>query len=223
MDEDEFARRFFVTDLSDVAGDGDAEGASGGRARRRMGRHPAMMVAVMVASVLMMFMFREDASYWLAGRGAAAGPADLGDSVQWRDAFQADPNHRPAAFVHNRYVRVAGLTAYRTEATADRQAFLKIAFVPLYVHLKDEPPTRASDNLVHLSVSGRLVDLTRTDRYEGVRRFYAESFGLPTRRAWMLVVQDRPGDHWWAAALEVVFGAFIAINGAMLVRFLRDR
>lgn len=229
MDDDAFAKKFFATDLSDVPSpvdeDGEADGGAPAARAGRRGRHPAMMVAVIVASAVLQFLFWEDTAYWLSGRGgaAAAGPADLGDSMRWRDTFRGDPTHVPAEFTHNRWVQVAGLTAFRTEAAEDSQAFLKIAYVPLYVHLRDEAPAKPTDNLVHLTVSGRLLDLTRTNRYSGVQRFYAESFGLPTRKAWMLVAQDRPDAYWWAAAMQLVFATFILVNGYLLVRALRER
>ncbi len=232
MDEDEFARRFFEQDLSDIPQSGSAqaeeESDSGAGAAtgppRRTGRHPAMMVAVMVFSALLSWMFWDDTAYWLSGQGsgeAAAGPVDIGDSVQWRAQFQSDPTFAPDALRHNRYIRVGGLTAFRTEAAAKQQAFLKIAYLPIYVHLQNEPPSRPTDHLVHLTVSGRLIDMSRTGRYRGVQRFYAEQFGLPTRSAFMMVAEDKPANYWWSPLLQGLFGAFILANGAMLVRTLR--
>ena len=223
MDEDEFARRFFEQDLSDLPGPDSA--SDGGGAPARTGRHPAMMVAVMVFSALLMWMFWEDTAYWLSGRGdgpAAAGPVDIGDSAQWKRDFERDPTFAPPTLRHNSYVRVAGLTAYRTEAAKSREAFLKIVFLPLYVQLMDEAPSRPTDHLVHLTVSGRLLDLTRTARYRGVQHFYAENFGLPTRTAFALVAEDKPEHYWWAPLLQALFLTFIGINGTLLVRALRE-
>lgn len=224
MDEDEFARRFFEQDLSDLPaadGDSDAEAAPSGP----RSRHPAVMVAVMVFSALLMWMFWEDTAYFLSGKWggeAVGGPVDIGDSVQWRAEFQNNPTYAPEQLRHNRYIRVGGLTAFRTEAAKKQEAFLKIAYLPIYVHLKDEPPSKPTDHLVHLTVSGRLLDLTRTGRYRGVQRFYAEQFGLPTRSAFMLVAEDKPAHYWWAPLLQGLFGLFIVANGAMLVRSLRQ-
>lgn len=223
MEEDEFARRFFEQDLSDLPADSAPDEAV---PAGPSGRHPAVMVAVMVFSILLIWMFQEDSAYWMSGqRGgeAAAGPVDIGDSVQWRGQFQKDPTYAPDELRNNRYIRVRGLTAFRTEAAEKQQAFLKIAFLPVYVHLKNEPPAKPSDHLVHLTVSGRLLDLTRTGRYRGVQRFYAEQFGLQTRSAFMLVAEDKPSAYWWSPLLQGLFGLFIIVNGVMLVRTLRER
>jgi len=204
MADDEFARRFFETDLSDLEPE-----------RPRQGRHPVLMVAVMVFSVILMWMFKEDTTYFLKQRGE---PQDLGDTVQWRRHFQNNPEHVPEGLVHNSYVRIGGLTAFRTESESANQAFLKLAYVPVYVHLKDEKPARPTDNLVHLTVSGRLLDLTRTGQYRGVQRFYAEQFDLPTQRAFMLVAEDKPETYWWALLLQGLFVVFLLFNGGLLVR-----
>ena len=209
MSEDEYARRFFETDLSDL-GQKQEE--------RRRGRHPALMVAVMVFSMVLMWMFKEDTLYFLQQE---AEPQDLGDTMQWRRHFRSNPEHVPETLSHNAYVRVAGLTAFRTESESERQAYLKLAYVPLYVHLKDEKPSRPTDHFVHLTVSGRLLDLTRTGRYLSVQRFYAEQFDLPTRRAFMLVAEDTPGSYWWTLLLQAVFAVFFLVNGTLLVRALR--
>ena len=204
MSEDEFTRRFFETDLADLP--------SG-----PTGRHPALMVAVMVFSAALMWLFWEDTRYWLE----APKPVDIGDTIQWRRHHQNNAAYSPDGLRHNSYVRVAGLTTFRTEATGARQAFLKMSYVPILVHLRDEAPSERTDMLVHLTVSGRLLDLTRTSRYSGVQRFYAERFGVPTRRAYMLVAEDRPGSYWWTLALQALFGSFILANGVMLARSLR--
>lgn len=208
MSDDEFARRFFETDLSDLP-----------KPPRRQGRHPVLMVAVMVFSAILMWMFAGDTRYFLRERGE---PHDLGDTMQYRRQFQMDAEHVPEGLQHDDYVRIAGLTAFRTESEKREQAFLKLAYVPVYVHLRNEKPARRSDNLVHLTVSGRLLDLTHTSQYAGVQRFYAEQFDLPTRRAFMLVAEDKPGSYWWTLPLQGLFVIFILINGVLLVRSIRS-
>jgi len=208
MDDDEFARRFFETDLSDLP-----------QPTRHEGRHPVLMVAVMVFSAILMWMFAGDTRYFLFERGE---PHDLGDTMVHRKAHQLDPAHVPDGLQNDDYVRIRGLTAFRTESDKRDQAFLKMAYVPVYVHLRDDKPGKPSDHLVHLTVSGRLLDLTHTSRYLGVQRFYSEQFDLPTRRAFMLVAEDKPGSYWWTIPLQGLFILFILFNGWLLVRTLRS-
>jgi len=204
MSEDEFARQFFETDLSDLPAP-------------RRGRHPILMVAVMVFSVVLMWLFHEEAFYFFEAKA----PTDLGDTMRFRADHRVNPAHRPPSFVHNTYVRLAGLTAFRTESESSNDVFLKLAYVPVYVHMKETGPRRPSDSLVHLTVSGRLLDLRRSQDYRSVQRFYAQRFDLPTKSGFMLVAEAKPKSFWWALPLQGLFLLFIVINGAMLVRTFR--
>lgn len=178
------------------------------------GRHPVLTVAVMVFSAVLMWMFAEEARYSML----PPEPIELGDTAQYRDASRKNPAHRPPEFVHNQFVRVSGLTTLRTESAKSNQAFLKLTFVPVYVHLKNEQPSRASGQLVHLTVTGRLLDMSRTHNYRSIQHFYAKSFDLPTARAFMVVAGDKPKSFWWAVPLECLFMAFIFLNGRRLWR-----
>lgn len=223
MDEDEFARRFFEQDLSDLPTSESVQSSGAPKGRSR--RHPVMMVAVILFSCGLIWMFQEDSAFWFLGqwRGEAAeGPVDIGDSMKWRRQFQKDRTFAPEELRHNRYIRVAGLTAFRTEAADSQQAFLKIAYLPIYVHLKNEKREKPTDHFVHLTVSGRLLDMRRTTQYRGVQRHYAEAFGLPMRDAFMLVAEEKPSEFWWSPLLQALFCAFILVNGVLLVRTLKE-
>lgn len=194
------------TDLSDVP-------------TQRKGRHPMMMLLVIIFSGVLMWLYWDDLVYFTR----PGEPRDLGSTMSLKDRYEENHNF-DAGFPHNSFVSISGLTGLRTAANNGEWTFLKLAYAPVYVQVgPEQSSTLDPDQTLYLTVSGRLRHIALTSRYDRLQDYYRTRFGVSFLNAYILEVGQGPSQFWWAPLLLLLFAAFIGVNLFLLVRNLARR
>ncbi len=179
-------------------------------AGRRFATMAVMALAVVVA-VTLSSMLRHDVAYFFASSAVA----EVGEATTLS----------PGTLTSNSYVHVVG-TPMASQVVRYRRLLSGETFVvfplagqrTIYVHMRESEMAAPGT-----SYSGRLVTFGEMGgRLDGVRGFFAQQMQAPvTGESFVLLVGESPPTAWWALALTLFCGLFVALDVWLLFRWFR--
>lgn len=187
------------------------------RARGRVRRALMFLALVLVLGVVLLVWLAGDLAYFVS----STEPLDLGPAEELE----------AGRLEHDRFVRVEGIArdmCIRAEVFSGKVRFLYLLGSETGGRILIEagaPGDADCLGAVAGSFEGRLLDLTRTDRYDNVLRYYREHFPAAPRKGPVFLLRqgEQPWSAWWVPAVVLLVVLLWALNALSLWRLLRRR
>ncbi len=202
---------------------GDSGKASGDGSRsahqvRRKSRHPFIMITMIVASVLLGWLFLDDLLFLLQKDNNV----DLGKTDNYYGKELDGRKGLAEEYRHNTWVTVSGFAVHAARSDNGKMIF-KLAYVPVLVSVTEKPDQFMLD-WVHYSTSGRLVDLDSSKKYGGLGAWYRKNHKLDTSGYFLLLADDKPADYWYVPIVYLALAVIAIFNLIGLIKWsLRNR